>query len=168
MYYFLLFFIYRSAKHPVLSQGFSGLDLLCTLSSGSLWFLPPSSPWSLNGLSVLCSIKYIYLWKQRWELIQGSLWIFWLFSPQVVVLMGLVLQSANLYGYVRCKMGEKSNLKAMAKNYIGVQMLTQVFLTLYTLSWFYTQNVWFHFSFLLLFPLSQALRRRGAEVEENQ
>ncbi|XP_008327754.1 Golgi apparatus membrane protein TVP23 homolog B-like [Cynoglossus semilaevis] len=73
-------------------------------------------------------------------------WIFMIFTTffslkfkwLVVVLMGLVLQSANLYGYVRCKMGEKSNLKAMAKNYISVQMLTQ------------------------------ALRRRGAEVEENQ
>lgn len=40
--------------------------------------------------------------------------------------MGLVLQWANLYGYVRCKVGGKSSLKSMAKNYLSVQILKQV------------------------------------------
>uniref|UniRef100_A0A3P8S3J0 Golgi apparatus membrane protein TVP23 homolog n=1 Tax=Amphiprion percula TaxID=161767 RepID=A0A3P8S3J0_AMPPE len=43
-----------------------------------------------------------------------------------VVIMGLVLQWANLYGYVRCKVGGKSNLSNMAKNYLGVQIFKQV------------------------------------------
>lgn len=48
------------------------------------------------------------------------------FVPQAVVIMGLVLQWANLYGYVRCKVGGKSNLGNMAKNYLGVQLFKQV------------------------------------------
>lgn len=48
-------------------------------------------------------------------------------APQAVVIMGLVLQWANLYGYVRCKVGGKSNLRSMAKNYLGFQIFKQVF-----------------------------------------
>lgn len=40
--------------------------------------------------------------------------------------MGVVLQGANLYGYVRCKVGGKTNLKNMATNYFGQQFLKQV------------------------------------------
>ncbi|XP_061665527.1 Golgi apparatus membrane protein TVP23 homolog B [Syngnathoides biaculeatus] len=42
-----------------------------------------------------------------------------------VVLMGLVLQGANLYGYVRCKVGGKTDIKNMATNYFGRQFLKQ-------------------------------------------
>ncbi|XP_077481834.1 Golgi apparatus membrane protein TVP23 homolog B isoform X1 [Stigmatopora argus] len=42
-----------------------------------------------------------------------------------VVLMGLVLQGANLYGYVRCKVGGRTDLKNMATNYFGRQFLKQ-------------------------------------------
>lgn len=45
---------------------------------------------------------------------------------QPVVIMGLVLQGANLYGYVRCKVGGKTSLKNMATNYFGKQFLKQV------------------------------------------
>ncbi|XP_068606115.1 Golgi apparatus membrane protein TVP23 homolog B-like [Brachionichthys hirsutus] len=62
------------------------------------------------------------------------LWVVLLFSALlsfnikwlVVVLMGLVLQGANLYGYVRCKVGRTSNLRTMVKNYVGVQIFDQV------------------------------------------
>ncbi|XP_033944572.1 Golgi apparatus membrane protein TVP23 homolog B [Pseudochaenichthys georgianus] len=50
-----------------------------------------------------------------------SLKIKWL----AVVIMGLVLQGANLYGYVRCKVGGKSNLRNMAKNYFTVEIFKQ-------------------------------------------
>ncbi|XP_069005128.1 Golgi apparatus membrane protein TVP23 homolog B [Embiotoca jacksoni] len=50
-----------------------------------------------------------------------SLKIKWL----AVVTMGLVLQWANLYGYVRCKVGGESNLRNMAKNYLGIQIFKQ-------------------------------------------
>uniref|UniRef100_A0A8C1LMH1 Golgi apparatus membrane protein TVP23 homolog n=1 Tax=Cyprinus carpio TaxID=7962 RepID=A0A8C1LMH1_CYPCA len=43
-----------------------------------------------------------------------------------VVIMGVVLQGANLYGYVRCKVGARTNLKNMATNYFGRQFLKQV------------------------------------------
>ncbi|XP_056144071.1 Golgi apparatus membrane protein TVP23 homolog B [Lampris incognitus] len=39
-----------------------------------------------------------------------------------VVIMGLVLQWANLYGYIRCKLGGTNNMKSMATNYFGVQL----------------------------------------------
>uniref|UniRef100_A0A3Q3WDM3 Golgi apparatus membrane protein TVP23 homolog n=1 Tax=Mola mola TaxID=94237 RepID=A0A3Q3WDM3_MOLML len=43
-----------------------------------------------------------------------------------VVIMGVVLQGANLYGYVRCKVGSKTSLKNVATNYFGRQFLKQV------------------------------------------
>lgn len=45
---------------------------------------------------------------------------------QAIVIMGLVLQWANLYGYVRCKVGGRSNLQTLAKNYLGAQFFKQV------------------------------------------
>ncbi|XP_024141435.1 Golgi apparatus membrane protein TVP23 homolog B isoform X2 [Oryzias melastigma] len=42
-----------------------------------------------------------------------------------VVIMAVVLQGANLYGYVRCRVGGKTNLKNMATNYFGRQFLKQ-------------------------------------------
>ncbi|XP_026856189.1 Golgi apparatus membrane protein TVP23 homolog B [Electrophorus electricus] len=61
------------------------------------------------------------------------LWVFFVFFALisfnvkwlVVVIMGLVLQWANLYGYVRCKVGGGSNLKTMATNYFGLQLFKQ-------------------------------------------
>ncbi|XP_036945158.1 Golgi apparatus membrane protein TVP23 homolog B [Acanthopagrus latus] len=60
-------------------------------------------------------------------------WVIFVFSTifsfklkwLAVVIMGLVLQWANLYGYLRCKMGGQSNLRDMARNYLGVQMFKQ-------------------------------------------
>ncbi|XP_072497041.1 Golgi apparatus membrane protein TVP23 homolog C isoform X1 [Notamacropus eugenii] len=40
-----------------------------------------------------------------------------------VVTMGVVLQGANLYGYIRCKVGNQSNLTSMATTYLGKQFL---------------------------------------------
>ncbi|NWW72765.1 TV23B protein, partial [Climacteris rufus] len=45
---------------------------------------------------------------------------------QAVVVMGVVLQGANLYGYIRCKVGSRKNLTSMATNYLGKQFLRQV------------------------------------------
>ncbi|XP_036622301.1 Golgi apparatus membrane protein TVP23 homolog B-like isoform X1 [Trichosurus vulpecula] len=42
-----------------------------------------------------------------------------------VVTMGVVLQGANLYGYIRCKVGNQSNLTSMATAYLGKQFLRQ-------------------------------------------
>ncbi|XP_076855917.1 Golgi apparatus membrane protein TVP23 homolog B [Brachyhypopomus gauderio] len=50
-----------------------------------------------------------------------SLKIKWL----AVVIMAVVLQGANLYGYVRCKVGTRTNLKNMATNYFGKQFFKQ-------------------------------------------
>ncbi|XP_029945685.1 Golgi apparatus membrane protein TVP23 homolog B [Salarias fasciatus] len=60
-------------------------------------------------------------------------WMFFVFSTifslkikwLAVVIMGLVLQWANLYGYVRCKVGGKSDLRKLAKNYLSVQIFKQ-------------------------------------------
>uniref|UniRef100_A0A3P9N460 Golgi apparatus membrane protein TVP23 homolog n=1 Tax=Poecilia reticulata TaxID=8081 RepID=A0A3P9N460_POERE len=61
-------------------------------------------------------------------------WVIFVFSTifsfnikwLVVVIMGLVLQWANLYGYVRCKVGGKSSLRNMAKSYLSGQIFKQV------------------------------------------
>ncbi|KAM4623280.1 Golgi apparatus membrane protein TVP23 homolog B [Polymixia lowei] len=61
------------------------------------------------------------------------LWVVFFFSTLfsfkikwlAVVIMGVVLQGANLYGYVRCKVGTKTSLKNMATNYFGRQFLKQ-------------------------------------------
>ncbi|KAI5097516.1 hypothetical protein C0J45_12825 [Silurus meridionalis] len=61
------------------------------------------------------------------------LWVFFVFSTLfsfkikwlAVVIMGVVLQWANLYGYIRCKVGGGTNLKNMATNYLGLQLFKQ-------------------------------------------
>ncbi|XP_048673551.1 Golgi apparatus membrane protein TVP23 homolog C isoform X2 [Caretta caretta] len=42
-----------------------------------------------------------------------------------VVTMGVVLQGANLYGYIKCKVGRTTNLTSMATSYLGRQFLRQ-------------------------------------------
>uniref|UniRef100_A0A672MJR2 Golgi apparatus membrane protein TVP23 homolog n=1 Tax=Sinocyclocheilus grahami TaxID=75366 RepID=A0A672MJR2_SINGR len=57
-------------------------------------------------------------------------WAFFVFSSLfsfnikwlAVVIMGVVLQWANLYGYVRCKVGGATKLKNMATNYFGLKL----------------------------------------------
>lgn len=61
-------------------------------------------------------------------------WVFFVFSSLfsfnikwlAVVIMGVVLQWANLYGYVRCKVGGGKNLKNMATNYLGIKLFNKV------------------------------------------
>lgn len=60
-------------------------------------------------------------------------WVIFVFSTifsfkfkwLVVVIMGVALQWANVYGYVRCKVGGKTNLRSMATNYLGAQLFKQ-------------------------------------------
>ncbi|XP_054623779.1 Golgi apparatus membrane protein TVP23 homolog B [Dunckerocampus dactyliophorus] len=60
-------------------------------------------------------------------------WVIFAFSALVqmkimwlpVVMMGVVLQAANLYGYIKCKVGGKTDLKNLATNYFGRQFLKQ-------------------------------------------
>ncbi|XP_043924739.1 Golgi apparatus membrane protein TVP23 homolog B-like [Protopterus annectens] len=49
------------------------------------------------------------------------------FRPQwlAVVIMGVVLQSANLYGYIKCKVGSRKNLTSVATSYLGKHILQQ-------------------------------------------
>ncbi|TEA24778.1 hypothetical protein DBR06_SOUSAS11110031, partial [Sousa chinensis] len=62
------------------------------------------------------------------------LWVIFAFSALfsfrvkwlAVVIMGVVLQGANLYGYIRCKVGSRKNLTSMATSYLGKQFLRQV------------------------------------------
>ncbi|XP_051522876.1 Golgi apparatus membrane protein TVP23 homolog B isoform X2 [Myxocyprinus asiaticus] len=61
------------------------------------------------------------------------IWVIFAFSTLIsfkikwlaVVILGVVLQGANLYGYVRCKVGTRTDLKSMATNYFGRQFLKQ-------------------------------------------
>ncbi|XP_051742669.1 Golgi apparatus membrane protein TVP23 homolog B [Ctenopharyngodon idella] len=61
-------------------------------------------------------------------------WFFFVFTSLfsfnikwlAVVIMGVVLQWANLYGYVRCKVGSGTKLKNMATNYFGSKLFKKV------------------------------------------
>nr|XP_001113308.3 Golgi apparatus membrane protein TVP23 homolog B [Macaca mulatta] len=59
------------------------------------------------------------------------LWVIFAFSALfsfrvewlAVVIMGVVLQGANLYGYIGCKVGSRKNLTSMATSHFGKQFL---------------------------------------------
>ncbi|KAM6185173.1 LOW QUALITY PROTEIN: Golgi apparatus membrane protein TVP23 homolog B-like [Rhynchocyon petersi] len=61
------------------------------------------------------------------------LWVIFVFSALfsfrvkwlAVVIMGVVLQGANLYGYIMCKGDIRKNLTSMATSYLGKQFLRQ-------------------------------------------
>ncbi|KAG9464457.1 hypothetical protein GDO78_019906, partial [Eleutherodactylus coqui] len=44
-----------------------------------------------------------------------------------VVIMGVTLQGANLYGYIKCKVGSRKNLTSIASSYLGSHLLKQTF-----------------------------------------
>jgi len=47
-------------------------------------------------------------------------------TEQMVAGLGAVLNGANLYGYVRCKMGSPKKLTGAASNFLGQQVLGSV------------------------------------------
>ncbi|XP_071965929.1 Golgi apparatus membrane protein TVP23 homolog B-like [Antedon mediterranea] len=59
------------------------------------------------------------------------IWIFFLFTSLIklkidytlIVIIGISLQGANLYGYVRCKVGSKKQLSGIATTFLGQQIL---------------------------------------------
>ncbi|XP_060620497.1 Golgi apparatus membrane protein TVP23 homolog C isoform X2 [Anolis sagrei] len=61
------------------------------------------------------------------------LWVVFAFSALfsfkvkwlAIVIMGVTLQGANLYGYIRCKVGSRKNLTSVATSYLGRQLLRQ-------------------------------------------
>ena len=49
---------------------------------------------------------------------------------QLVVAVGLSLNLANLIGYVRCKKDAGKKIKTFAGNFLGRQLLNQVYIVL--------------------------------------
>jgi len=45
----------------------------------------------------------------------------------MVVCVGLVLNGANLYGYIRCKVGAKKQISSVATNFLGQHVLRSMF-----------------------------------------
>ena len=45
---------------------------------------------------------------------------------QVVTIVALMLSGANLYGYIRCKVGSKKQLSTIATQFLGQQMMSRV------------------------------------------
>uniref|UniRef100_A0A673KB94 Golgi apparatus membrane protein TVP23 homolog n=1 Tax=Sinocyclocheilus rhinocerous TaxID=307959 RepID=A0A673KB94_9TELE len=75
-----------------------------------------------HDFTILQDIKNILFWA---FFVFSSLFSFnikWL----AVMIMGFVLQWANLYGYVRCKVGGATKLKNMATNYFGLKLFKKV------------------------------------------
>lgn len=44
----------------------------------------------------------------------------------MVVCVGIVLNGANLYGYIRCKLGSKKKISSMATSFLGQQVFSSV------------------------------------------
>ncbi|XP_061604722.1 Golgi apparatus membrane protein TVP23 homolog B-like isoform X1 [Phyllopteryx taeniolatus] len=95
----------------------------------SHWLFEARKPDSLNRTT---SAESKIFWLGL--IVFPALWVVFVFSVILtfqikwlaVVVMGVVLQGANLYGYVRCKVRGKSSLSNVAKNYLGAQLLKQV------------------------------------------
>jgi len=63
--------------------------------------------------------------------------------------MGVVLNGANLYGYVRCKMGSPKKLPGAASNFLGQQVLGSVSEQCYC---GYMMHVKYSYDLLLITP----------------
>uniref|UniRef100_A0A8C7V6Y6 Golgi apparatus membrane protein TVP23 homolog n=1 Tax=Oncorhynchus mykiss TaxID=8022 RepID=A0A8C7V6Y6_ONCMY len=109
--------------------------------SADFWTVKNITGWLMVGLRCEKVFSFLSAW---WEFeaagVRSKSRIFWLglvmcpviwvyfvystlFSFKIkclaMVIMGVVLQEANLYGYVRCKVGGRTSLKNMATNYFG-------------------------------------------------
>lgn len=125
--WFVIFHRHRmTMRHPVPSHRSSGWDSLCAQSSGLFLCSAPSSLSGLNGWSVWFVSKWMLINCLSNELLFVASYLSDFSPPQAVVIMGLVLQWANLYGYVRCKVGGKSSLRNMAKSYLSVEIFKKV------------------------------------------
>ena len=59
-------------------------------------------------------------------------WIF--FSLQMVVVVGIIMNGANVYGYIRCKLGSKKSISSVASNFLGQQIFQSVSKCLHSLA----------------------------------
>ncbi|XP_028311924.1 Golgi apparatus membrane protein TVP23 homolog B isoform X2 [Gouania willdenowi] len=128
--FFHLFFRTSAILVYLLCDVFSSGFVVCMVTiilllSCDFWTVKPNSKVTISSADsqifwlglIVCPIFWvIFVFSTIF-----SLKLKWL----AVVIMGLVLQWANLYGYVRCKVGGRSNLGNMAKNYLGVQIFKQ-------------------------------------------
>lgn len=60
-----------------------------------------------------------------WSILSFTSLVYFRIKWLPVVVMGLVLNGANLYGYVKCKFGSNTSLKNVATNFFGRQFLKQ-------------------------------------------
>lgn len=69
--------------------------------------------------------------------ISQALWFVFLFAAVfqlslkwfMVVMVGFIMNGANLYGYIRCKVGAKSNLRSVATGFLSTQMFRSLLTT---------------------------------------
>ncbi len=74
--------------------------------------------WALLGLSALFTLKVD---KSFRKIVKNS----FKFPSFIVCLSGFGFNGANLYGYIRCKIGGFDAVKNYANNLIGKQMLSR-------------------------------------------
>ena len=48
----------------------------------------------------------------------------------MVVVVGFLMNGANFYGYVRCKLGSKQKISSVARNFLTAQFIRSVSMTL--------------------------------------
>jgi len=73
-----------------------------------------------------CCLWYFTTGKLR----NLNLVVCFMYNSQIVSSVGATLNGANLYGYVRCKMGSMKNISSAATNFLGKQVLGTVWLFL--------------------------------------
>uniref|UniRef100_A0A8C8EGL6 Golgi apparatus membrane protein TVP23 homolog n=1 Tax=Oncorhynchus tshawytscha TaxID=74940 RepID=A0A8C8EGL6_ONCTS len=86
------------------------------------WLMVGLRWWNKNVLSFLSALGEFEAAGVRSK--SRIFWLVLVMCPVIwvyfaLVIMGVVLQGANLYGYVRCKVGGRTSLKNMATNYFG-------------------------------------------------
>ena len=72
----------------------------------------------LNGTSL---VERVFVLNNFQPHLTKALLIF-----QIIVIVALSLNFANLFGYIKCKKDASKKLKSMAGNFLGQQLLKQV------------------------------------------
>uniref|UniRef100_A0A8C4N1P4 Golgi apparatus membrane protein TVP23 homolog n=1 Tax=Eptatretus burgeri TaxID=7764 RepID=A0A8C4N1P4_EPTBU len=94
----------------------------------SQWLFEARKPsQKTKQLSSEAEVRIFWLGLIVCPLIWGVFFFSTLFSFNfkwlAVVVTGVVLQGANLYGYIRCKLGGQTSISSVASNYLGTQLL---------------------------------------------
>ncbi|XP_056018952.1 uncharacterized Golgi apparatus membrane protein-like protein CG5021 isoform X2 [Ostrea edulis] len=127
----------RKLKHPVAvfcHVAFRALAVLLFILCG--WF---STSFITNFILIviLLSMDFWTVKNISGRLLVGLRWwnyvdddgvSHWVYEsrPKMVALVGVIMNGANLYGYVKCKYGSKTKLTSVATGFLGQQIWSKM------------------------------------------